>query len=326
MSRAEKFERFSIGAVYRLLIADILPANVDKILYFDSDMIINLDVKELYDLNTQGKPLAAISEFDIGIKHEEMYWAHNLVTSGMLKYTEYFNSGVLLIDLKYWRENQNLIEEGLNYIANNTNCDYFDQDVLNYCFGKNYLHMPAKYNCWIPFERRVTSDIKPAVYHYVSQSLRLDARDNFNKLWFKYFAKTSWFSVDALLNIGDGARKIYNDLKDTALRLSILMSKKRRAFFIPSHNIESVTKIFNIDADEEIISTDSQDAFVKMVLSLKEARGKKFFYLFVPDFRAINEVLMKNGLKKDIDYIDGMSLLSERFGMVASTFDLVKKL
>ena len=109
MLRAEQFERFSIGAVYRLLITDILPADVDKILYFDSDMIINLDVKELYDLNNQGKPLAAISEFDIGIKDEVMYWAHKLVTSGMLKYTEYFNSGVLIIDLKYWRENQNLI-------------------------------------------------------------------------------------------------------------------------------------------------------------------------------------------------------------------------
>ena len=108
----------------------------------------------------------------------------------MLKYTEYLATAVLIIDLNYWRENPNVIEEGLNYIAKNTNCDYFDQDVLNYCFGKNYLHMPEKYNCWIPFERRGTQDTKPAIYHYVSQSLRVDRRDNFNKLWFKYFSKT----------------------------------------------------------------------------------------------------------------------------------------
>ena len=270
--------------------------------------------------------MGAVAEFDLGIKHEGMYWAHNLVTSGMLKYTEYLAAAVLIINLNYWRENPNVIDEGCNYIAQNTNCDYFDQDVLNYCFGKNYLHMPAKYNCWIPFERRVTADTKPAIYHYVSQSLRMDGRDNFNKLWFKYFAKTPWFNVTAFFNVGEGARKIYNDLKDTALRLSILMSKKRRAFFIQPANIESIKQIFNIDEDEEIIVFDSQDAFAKMIISLKEAQGRKFFYLFVPDFRAINEVLIKNGLVKDIDYIDGMSLLSERFGVMDGTFDLVKAL
>ena len=271
-------------------------------------------------------PLGAVAEFDHGLKNEATYRIHNIVTSGILKYTEYFCAGVLIIDLNYWRENPNVIDEGLNYVANNTNCDYFDQDVLNYCFGKNYLHMPEKYHCNIPVERRVTQDTKPAIYHYLVQSLGLDGRDNFNKLWFKYFEKTPWFSVEAILNIGESTRKIRNDLKDTALRLSILMSKKRRAFFIPPVNIESVKQIFNIDEGEEIISTDSQDAFAKMVISLKESQGRKFFYLFVSNFGDINEVLIKNGLVKDIDYIDGISLLSERLGVMASTYDLVRAL
>ena len=329
MSSAAMFNRFTIGTVYRILAADLLPNDIDNIIYLDSDIIVNLDIKEVIDFFSQkggGTPLGAVSEFDHGMKNETAYRIHNIVTSGILKYTEYFCAGVLIINLNYWRENPNVLNEGLNYVANNTNCDYFDQDILNYCFGKTYLHMTAKYHCNIPLERRVTQDTKPAIYHYLVQSLGLDRRDNFNKLWFKYFEKTPWFSVEAILNIGEGARKIHNDLKDTALRLSILMSKKRRAFFIPPVNIESIKQIFNIDEGEEIISADAQDAFAKMVISLKESQGRKFFYLFVPDFRAINEVLIKNGLVKDIDYIDGTSLLSERFGMAASLFDLIKAL
>ncbi len=113
MSAAAMFSRFTIGTVYRILAADLLPNDVNTLVYFDSDIIVNLDIKEFVDFyienNAEGKPLGAVSDFDCGIKHEAMYWAHNLVTSGMLKYTDYLAAAVLIIDLKYWRENQNLI-------------------------------------------------------------------------------------------------------------------------------------------------------------------------------------------------------------------------
>ena len=268
MSDASMFDRFTVGAVYRLLVTEVLPINIDKLFYFDSDIIFNLDIKEMDDIDLKGKPLAAVAEFDLGIKTESMYLAHKLVTSGMLSYKEYFSSAVLIINLDYWRNNQKLLDEGLSFIAQNTDCNYFDQDVLNYCFGKNYLHLPEHYNCWIPFERRVNPEIKKAVYHYVSQSLKLDKRDNFNKLWFENFSKTPWFNIDALLNIGDGVRELYNAIKDTALRLSILMTMKRRAFFMTPANVAGVTKIF----------------------------------------------------------IDGMSILSEKYGLIPDTFSVVKSM
>ena len=326
MSDASMFDRFTVGAVYRLLVTDVLPNNIDKLFYFDSDIIFNLDIKEMDDIDLKGKPLAAVAEFDLGIKTESMYLAHKLVTSGMLSYKEYFSSAVLIINLDYWRKNQKLIDEGLNFIARNTDCNYFDQDVLNYCFGKNYLHLPEHYNCWIPFERRVNPEIKKAVYHYVSQSLKLDKRDNFNKLWFENFSKTPWFNIDALLNIGDGVRELYNAIKDTALRLSILMTMKRRAFFMTPANVAGVTKIFNINENDEVITATDNDAFKNMVLSLRESEGKKFFYIFVPSFGHISEALAKNGFVKDIDYIDGMSILSEKYGLIPDTFSVVKSM
>ena len=324
MQKAAMFDRFTIGTVYRLLAADILPTDIDTLLYFDSDIIFNLDIKEFANTDLEGKPLGAVAEFDLGIKTESMYWAHKLVTSGFMSFKEYLAAAVLIIDLNYWRTNQKLIDESINYVAQNTNCNYFDQDVLNHCFGKNYFHLPAHFNCWVPFERRITANIKPAIYHYVSQSLKFDGRDNFNKLWFKHFSKTPWFSVDALLNIGDGIREFYTELKDTALRLSILMAKKSRAFFITADNIEVTKEIFHIETNEEVITATDQQSIVKMMTSLRDGQGKKFFFIFVPKFDLLNEILIKNDFVKNIDYMDGTSILSERYGLITETYPVVK--
>ena len=44
MIPAIKTARVSIGALFRLLIHDVIPIDVKKIIYLDSDIIVNLDV------------------------------------------------------------------------------------------------------------------------------------------------------------------------------------------------------------------------------------------------------------------------------------------
>lgn len=278
MSEGAMFERFSIGAVYRLLIANVLPTDVEKLFYFDSDIIFNLDLKELAEINLAGKPFAAVSEFDIGLTNPQFYSAHNLVTTNVIAYTEYFNSAVLIIDLNYWRTNFNLLNEGLNYVARNTDCNYLDQDVLNYCFGKNYFHLPEKYNCWVVFERRKTSSTRKAIYHYVSQSLGLNMQDKFNSLWFKYFFETPFFDKESFGRIYEGVQQLQHKEKSNLIWLSKTMAGKRRAFFILPHNIEALKQIFSIEDDEEIISADSPDAFISMVNSMRGGAIKYFLY------------------------------------------------
>ena len=49
----------SKAAYYRLLLASILPVNINKILYLDCDMIVLGDVSELFDLEIDNYALAA---------------------------------------------------------------------------------------------------------------------------------------------------------------------------------------------------------------------------------------------------------------------------
>ena len=53
MSSAAMFSRFTIGAVYRILAADLLPKDIDNTIYLDSDIIVNLDIKEFVDFFNQ---------------------------------------------------------------------------------------------------------------------------------------------------------------------------------------------------------------------------------------------------------------------------------
>ena len=57
---------FSIGSMYRLLIPQILPSDIEKCIYLDSDIAINLDINELWQINLNDKILAAVSERECG--------------------------------------------------------------------------------------------------------------------------------------------------------------------------------------------------------------------------------------------------------------------
>ena len=59
-----KVANFPISIYYRLLLAEILPESVHKVLYLDADIIVRHDLKELYDTKIDDIALAAVTESD----------------------------------------------------------------------------------------------------------------------------------------------------------------------------------------------------------------------------------------------------------------------
>jgi lipopolysaccharide biosynthesis glycosyltransferase len=133
----------SNSAYYRLFVADILPKAIDKILYLDGDVIVrqsllplwNTDISEFAAATVCEKPYQMTSAF--GNYFDRLGYASQL---------GYFNSGVMLINLDFWRSNsisKQLIDFLNEYPERVKICD---QDALNYVLRESKLGLPPKYN------------------------------------------------------------------------------------------------------------------------------------------------------------------------------------
>jgi lipopolysaccharide biosynthesis glycosyltransferase len=121
---------------FKILFENYLPADVDRIISLDSDTIALSDLSELFDRDLHGQTLAAVSE-NISKNH--------LKEIGFARRAIYFNSGVLLIDMKKWREQ--CVDDALMQRFNNEpNYSMHDQDLLNIEFKDNFFQLPQRYN------------------------------------------------------------------------------------------------------------------------------------------------------------------------------------
>ena len=138
---------FTIATFYRFLIADILQEDVDRVLYLDCEILVRGNISELYDMNLTGVAVAACPEHDgkIGEVQPDNVagWCDRL---GYNRDYGYFNAGVMLINLEYWREH-NVSEQLIDYLAKNYRiCYWLDQDVLNAVLHKVKRFVPIKFN------------------------------------------------------------------------------------------------------------------------------------------------------------------------------------
>ena len=127
----------SVETYYRFLIQQVLPF-YDKVLYLDSDIIINGDIAELYDTELGENLLAAVHDIDflgnLNVKHGLRMGYAKDVLHMQDPYT-YFQAGVLVLNTRAMREHYTM-DQWLEY-ASNHEYIYNDQDVLNaHCEGK----------------------------------------------------------------------------------------------------------------------------------------------------------------------------------------------
>lgn len=120
---------------YRLLAPLILPASVDKILYIDPDILVINPVRPLWEIELDGNVFAAAS-------HTGVFDVMNGVNRARLgKEHDYFNSGVMLMDLTKARE---LVKPKDIYDCvreHSAELILPDQDVFNFLYGTYTLQV-----------------------------------------------------------------------------------------------------------------------------------------------------------------------------------------
>ncbi len=325
VSNREKFEILTIASMYRLLIVDIILQN--KIIYIDSDVIVNLDIKKLWQIDLGDKILAAVSEQESSQLISKNYLP--LCIDGFVNGEDYFNAGILVMNLQQLRNESANINRGLKIVAENPRYDNLDQDILNYCFSTRYLKLPVNFNKFVVHSRRVGDySTENRICHYISTSLgrgvNMNLDDAFNRLWFKYFAKTPWFNEETIGHIYEGTRQMYIEQKNFATQISALISGKTRAFFVEPNQIEAVRQIFYVKPEEEIIAAESPESLQRVANSL--AARDKVFFILIGNYFAVAQPLIQAGFVEGRDFLNGALFLSDAHGVPFNSYSLIKLL
>lgn len=133
--KAPKY-RNSYTTYLKLFAFDLLPDDVDRLFFIDSDTIVVGSLKEIITFDMDGKMIGAVRD---GISHPYK------VALGYSENDSWFNMGVMLVDIKKWKKDkaqQKVIEQLRKrnaYIA-------VDQDILNITQHGNICTLHPKYN------------------------------------------------------------------------------------------------------------------------------------------------------------------------------------
>ena len=221
----------SLASYYRLFVSDVLPDTIHKVLYLDCDMIICQSLRDLWNENMTDWGLAAVPD----LHHDNVHFTNRLqydVSDG------YFNGGLLLINLDYWRSNH-MKEMFVNYIAEQYDSLYFhDQDVLNYFFHDSKKELPIKWNfqtvflwkdsfCFISckYHSEIEESYQnPGIIHYTEDKPWYKNSPNPMKEYFyKYRDMTEWKGRDK------GHRPV--SLKNRVMHLFVCIKRRKMSFY-----------------------------------------------------------------------------------------------
>ncbi|MBD2493031.1 glycosyltransferase family 8 protein [Nostoc sp. FACHB-280] len=127
----------SLATYFRLFIPQVIPSNIDKVLFLDSDMIIRQSIDELWQKNIDNYSHAAT----IAVGMDE-----HPTAIGLPKNSLYFNAGLMLINLKYWRD-FNIFDRGCELISQQPEkLQWHDQDTLNILLHNSWLPIDLIWN------------------------------------------------------------------------------------------------------------------------------------------------------------------------------------
>ena len=198
---------YPISAYYRLLLPEIIPETYDRVIYLDTDLIVLADLENLWSMEFGDYYLLAAQ--DAANRH--MYWPKHLKhldlqKMGVTEKDKYLQSGVLVIDLKKWRE-EGIGDRLIEFIANQTELPYPDQDALNFVLAGKWYELDPRWNqipvvhhfkTWqdSPYNQQKLFEVvnHPFIIHYGSKPKPWDFRCTHpqKSLWYEWLNKTAW--------------------------------------------------------------------------------------------------------------------------------------
>ncbi len=179
----------SLTVYLRIFIERYVPHSVNKILYLDCDMICRGSLVELYSEYIDDVTIIGVKDILEGSNKKR------------LRVDKYINSGVMLINLKRWRE-KSYCESIVDYINKNINDKnklfYQDQDAINACLSNDIKYTLPKWNAQTsPYpnnEEQNEIGKTSVIVHFISDKKPWIANSNtpFSDEYYDYLKLSPW--------------------------------------------------------------------------------------------------------------------------------------
>jgi lipopolysaccharide biosynthesis glycosyltransferase len=187
--------RLSAAAYYRIYFARYLAklGQHDRALYVDSDILLNLPLDGLLRIDMAGHPLAArVEEARPEVRRAI---AHHGLESG-----RYFNSGVLLLDLKHPDLDAALVDAIAAVADEGVTLLYHDQCALNLGFRHGFADLDRAWNTPVTDATKL-ADLPPdaAILHFLDRPKPWSAayHGEAGQFWFEKFQAMAAFIGEA---------------------------------------------------------------------------------------------------------------------------------
>lgn len=241
---------FSKATFYRLILDSIL-ASRDKVIYVDCDTIVLGDLQDLWDIDMEEKPVAAVHDYIMehfrnskvlsadftGSQPADRY-LRDYVGIAPEHCADYFQAGLLIMNLRRIRELG--LSKRMTDSLLSRKYWFLDQDVLNKYFCGTHLRLPAEWN-FVNCTDAITNSLdsrsakelneardNPKLIHYAGHEAKPwnNPSAYLSEFYFYYLRRTYWYEEVI------GLRHQGNGLAGTASRgAGAQLSRKLRALW-----------------------------------------------------------------------------------------------
>lgn len=225
---------FSRAAYFRLLLPDILP-EIDKIIYLDCDLVVEAHLQELWETEVSSCGCAGLAE-----------GASSNVSRIGIEPDFYINSGVLVLNLRYWRDNDTG-SKCLSWLDANPQLAIFpDQDAINVVLREQKAEIDVKWNL-----NPAPADVDSLLKQYPSRILHFAGvlkpwhkcyDFKLQAIYLKYLHLTPWsvdFSLEEPTNVGQACLVGNQLFKQNDFKAACTYYHQAINFRLKTHKLES---------------------------------------------------------------------------------------
>lgn len=195
----------------RIFIPHFIPDRFDKIIYLDVDMILMRDISDLWNVDLGDNMLAAVMDPRLKVFSNSWGGILNYKELGFAPDTKYFNTGILVINNKKWRE-ENSAATVVKCIADNEKfANYPDQYGINIVMANRWIELDPRWN-W--FADTACDD--PFLIHFIGRKpmyQTYDNREEFKKIFYEHLNQTQWRNFKPIGESKRYIKKISNLIK-----------------------------------------------------------------------------------------------------------------